>query len=152
MLNNFPVRCQAKIAMGGEHKAPNISLLYWYYFTAFWDGQKKRKTFWSCSLIPICMNMPSMSAETAMGFSLKRSKIPNKKLRWSGTDSSYELNDKPLILEATLATRLTTPGLFGLVTGWWGRCQNVCRLWRQEGYRFNLAFVKMGGQQFAVKI
>ena len=61
--------------------------------------------------------MPSLSAKTAIEFSLKRSKIPNILLRSSGPGTRHEFNDKPLNLEAALETCLTFPGLFGLVTG-----------------------------------
>ena len=124
-VKSFAVWFNPNIAIEGEHFGPNINLVYWYCLMPFAVFHRNRKAFWSDSLVPICMNMPSISADTASGCSRKRSSNPNILLRRSGLASKREFKDIKWKIEAVFATRLIFPGLFGFTTGWWGKNQTL---------------------------
>ena len=105
----------------GEQVAPKINLVNWNCRMELSIIQRKRRADWSSCLTAICIIIPSMSNKTATGCSLNLNSTPTKLFSKSGPVRRFESSDSPWKFDAALATLLTFPGLFGLVTGWWGK-------------------------------
>ena len=107
-------------ALQGKSVAPKIWLLYSYVSTRQSLIQRKRRNFLSSRVTLTCMNICLLSVDNAM-LSPRNCKITLVRLL-SRSDPFSKFDFKTLDL---LATRRTLPGLFSLVTGWWGKKEAV---------------------------
>ena len=67
--------------------------------------------------MPICMNMPALSPEKAIDFSLRLISKPNMLLSRSDPVSEQKLREKPWKSDAAFVTRRTLPGFLGFLIG-----------------------------------
>ena len=79
--------------------------------------QRKQSADWSSCLKAICINIPSMSDKTETRCSLNLNRTPTKLFTKSGPVRRLEFSASLGNIDAAMATLLTFPGLFGLVTG-----------------------------------
>ena len=96
--------CRTKIAPDCEHVAPEVSRLYLKVFLLLSSVQRKLRQSWSCSWMPLCLNIASMSTVTATENCLKRRRRPCMLQSGSGPVSNAPLSEMPWYFKAAFVT------------------------------------------------
>ena len=100
-----------------------ISLVNWYYRISLSFIHSKWRADWSVGLNAICVNMPSMSARTAIGFLQKRVRTPSRFLSRSVPVIKLMFSDCPRSLKVAFGTRSTLSGLLEFSIEWFEKHQ-----------------------------